>query len=219
MQYPSIDACKTFTSFTSTSQQFLGSRSHHSLSSSSSPFLTFLPTRRAYPRVSCSFNSGRNGSYNRQKARERSSSREGRERVKIKGKDNVWSIDNEMTKANAVVKKDKESRGRKRGRRVKNVRKRSKSDRVMISRAMLMEVETVLQTQEPVIRPAWNTFASSVSGIWKGVGAVFSPITSEMEPVEIGIKNENLFDCYTLSHIETGAISLPEGKILKSKGK
>lgn len=63
--------------------------------------------------------------------------------------------------------------------------------------------------QEPVIRPVWNTFASSVSGIWKGVGAVFSPITAEMEPIDIGKKNENLFDCYTLSHIE--AVPSPSG--------
>lgn len=56
--------------------------------------------------------------------------------------------------------------------------------------------------QEPVILPAWNTFISSVSGIWKGVGAVFSPITAEMEPIEIGNKNEHLFDCYTLSRID-----------------
>lgn len=56
----------------------------------------------------------------------------------------------------------------------------------------------------------WNTFASSVSGIWKGVGAVFSPITAEMEPVEIGSKNENLFDCYTTSRIEAIASSSVE---------
>lgn len=56
--------------------------------------------------------------------------------------------------------------------------------------------------KEPVIRPVWNTFASSVSGIWKGVGAVFSPTTAEMEPIDIGNKNENLYDCYTLSRIE-----------------
>lgn len=48
----------------------------------------------------------------------------------------------------------------------------------------------------------WNTFASSVSGIWKGVGAAFSPITAEIEPIEIGTRNENLYDCYTLSCIE-----------------
>lgn len=63
--------------------------------------------------------------------------------------------------------------------------------------------------QEPVIRPAWNTFASSVSGIWKGVGAVFSPITAEMQPVDIGNKNENLYDCYTLLRIE--AMASPTG--------
>ncbi|XVF03480.1 hypothetical protein REPUB_Repub04eG0264800 [Reevesia pubescens] len=55
---------------------------------------------------------------------------------------------------------------------------------------------------EPVIKPAWNTFASSLSGIWKGVGAVFSPITAEMEPIEIGNRNENLYDCYTLTRVE-----------------
>lgn len=56
--------------------------------------------------------------------------------------------------------------------------------------------------QEPVIKPAWNTFASSLNGIWKGVGAVFSPITAEMEPMDISVKNENLYDCYILSRIE-----------------
>lgn len=34
------------------------------------------------------------------------------------------------------------------------------------------------------------------------MGAVFSPITAEMEPIEIGNKNENLYDCYTLSCVE-----------------
>lgn len=57
--------------------------------------------------------------------------------------------------------------------------------------------------QEPVIRPSWTTFSSSVNGIWKGVGAVFSPITAEMEPIAVGKRNEHLFDCYTLSRIET----------------
>ncbi|XAR63274.1 hypothetical protein NMG60_11023159 [Bertholletia excelsa] len=99
-----------------------------------------------------------------------------------------------------MAEKERVARRRKRGRRVRG--KRSKGDKVIVSGAMLMEVETVLQTQEPVIRPAWNTFASSVSGIWKGVGAVFSPITAEMEPIDVGNKNENLYDCYTLSHVE-----------------
>ncbi|KAA8520430.1 hypothetical protein F0562_014686 [Nyssa sinensis] len=200
MQSPSIDACKVFSS---SHQQFLGFRSHPSTYSSS---LTFLSIRRPCPCVSCIFRNGRNQSNNREKARERNRSSEGRERLKVKGKDNVWSIDNEMGKADSMVEKEKSSWRRKTGR---SVGKRPKGDRVVVSRAMLMEAETVLQTQEPVIRPAWNTFASSVSGIWKGVGAAFSPITAEMEPIEIGIKNENLFDCYTLSHIEIEAVPSP----------
>lgn len=60
-----------------------------------------------------------------------------------------------------------------------------------------------------MIKPLWNTFASSVSGIWKGVGAVFSPITAEMEPIDVGKRNENLYDCYTLSLIE--ALPSPSG--------
>ncbi|KAG8065578.1 hypothetical protein GUJ93_ZPchr0004g38212 [Zizania palustris] len=34
------------------------------------------------------------------------------------------------------------------------------------------------------------------TGIWKGVGVVFSPITAEMEPVGVGSKEEYLYDCY-----------------------
>ncbi|RDX86223.1 hypothetical protein CR513_32467, partial [Mucuna pruriens] len=119
-----------------------------------------------------------------------------KEGVRVRGnKDNVWSIDNELAKVASSQRR--KQRG---GRVVK--RKGPRTGRLIVSGAMLVEVETVLQTQEPVIKPAWNTFASSLSGIWKGVGAVFSPITAEMEPMEIGSKNENLYDCYTLSRIE-----------------
>lgn len=61
---------------------------------------------------------------------------------------------------------------------------------------------SLFSLKEPVIKPAWDTFASSVSGIWKGVAAVFSPFTAEIEPIGVGIQNENLYDAYTLSHIE-----------------
>ncbi|XP_073124710.1 uncharacterized protein [Henckelia pumila] len=118
---------------------------------------------------------------------------------RAKGKENVWSVDNEMAK----VDKEKARLSRrksKQGKRVRNVNR--KGDRVMVSASMLMEVETLLQMQEPVILPAWNTFTSSVSGIWKGVGAVFSPITAKMEPIDIGSRNENLFDCYTVSRLD-----------------
>lgn len=49
-----------------------------------------------------------------------------------------------------------------------------------------------------------------MSGIWKGVGAVFSPISAEMEPIDIGKRDENLYDCYMLTRIE--AVQSPTGK-------
>ncbi|XP_076944507.1 uncharacterized protein LOC143615212 [Bidens hawaiensis] len=104
-----------------------------------------------------------------------------------KGKDNVWSIDRRRIKARTVKRR----------------RNRASDDGgVLVSGPMLIETEKVLQTQEPVIMPLWNTFASSVSGIWKGVGAVFSPVTAQMEPIEVGKNNEHQFDCYTLSRVE-----------------
>ncbi|KAH7687535.1 Lipocalins domain-containing protein [Dioscorea alata] len=119
--------------------------------------------------------------------------------VKGKKKENVWSIDNELSAGEAAVEGKKSSRRRRRGRPSRRV---VRDSRVLISGSMLVEIENVLQTQEPVIKPAWSTFASSVSGIWKGVGAVFSPFTAEMEPIGIGSQNENLYDCYTLSRVE-----------------
>ena len=59
----------------------------------------------------------------------------------------MWSVDNE---AAAMGQKEREraAKGRRRrGRRVRAVEKRSKGDRVMVSQAMLIEVERVLQTQ------------------------------------------------------------------------
>lgn len=57
-----------------------------------------------------------------------------------------------------------------------------------------------------------------MSGIWKGVGAVFSPITAEMEPIEIGSKHENLYDCYTLARVEAvPSISGGQGSQIQRK--
>ncbi|KAJ0258566.1 Dihydroorotate dehydrogenase [Hirschfeldia incana] len=124
-------------------------------------------------------------------------------KVTLKGnKENIWSVDNDTA--------ENENRKRKpKGKKQRSKRLGSgggKKGRILISGTMLIESETVLQTQEPVIKPMWRTFASSVSGIWKGVGAVFSPITAEMEPLEIGKKNEFLYDCYTLSRIEEASL-------------
>ncbi|KAL5131478.1 hypothetical protein HKD37_12G034366 [Glycine soja] len=165
---------------------------HHTLSSThnSLPPLGFLP------KPSCSTRLITAQDYRPNNHKRNDYPKEG---VRVRGnKDNVWSIDNELAKASSS---QKEKRRKQRGRRVVR-RKGPKGGRVIVSGAMLVEVETVLQTQEPVIKPIWNTFASSLSGIWKGVGAVFSPITAEMEPMEIGSKNEHLYDCYTLSRIE-----------------
>ncbi|XP_051145814.1 uncharacterized protein LOC127261525 [Andrographis paniculata] len=200
MTSPCIDACRTFS--TSLFQKSPYQRHCSGNHADHRPnFSAANLTCRSYPFISCSF-SGRNNPH----VNSRESSIEncdatggsGRGRAQAKGKDNVWSIDNERSK---VEGKERTRTRRKRGgKRVRSANR--KGERVLVSGTMLMEVETVLQTQEPVIRPAWHTFASSISGIWKGVGAVYSPVTAEMEPIEMGSANETLFDCYTLSHIQ-----------------
>ncbi|KAJ4847619.1 hypothetical protein Tsubulata_002722 [Turnera subulata] len=130
--------------------------------------------------------------------------RQPQQKARAKGdKDNPWSIDNEMAKAAAARERERAKQKRRRAKRMLRAKRgRNDGGTILVTGGMLMEVETILQTQEPVIRPIWNTFASSVSGIWKGIGAAFSPNTAEMEPIDIGSKNENLYDCYTLSRIE-----------------
>jgi len=68
--------------------------------------------------------------------------------VKAKGKDNVWSVDNEMAKAAEEKEREKRRSRRKKGR-GRRVKKFGEESTVMVSGAMLMEVETVLQTQVP----------------------------------------------------------------------
>ncbi|KAL5147248.1 hypothetical protein HKD37_06G016965 [Glycine soja] len=165
---------------------------HHTLSSTHNS----LTSLGFSPKPSCSTRLITAQAYRPNNHKRNGSPKEG---ARVRGsKDNMWSIDNELAKASSS---QKEKRRRQRGRSVVR-RKGPKGGRVIVSGAMLLEVETVLQTLEPVIKPIWNTFTSSLSGIWKGVGAVFSPITAEMEPMEIGSKNEHLYDCYTLSRIE-----------------
>ena len=68
-----------------------------------------------------------------------------KEGVRVRGnKENVWSVDNERAKVAAEREK---GRGRRhRGRRMVK-RKRHKGGRVIVTGAMLVEAETVLQTQ------------------------------------------------------------------------
>lgn len=64
--------------------------------------------------------------------------------AKVKGKkENVWSADNEMAKTSSKEKKETKRRTRQRRRRGKV----NESDQVFVSGAMLVETETVLQTQ------------------------------------------------------------------------
>lgn len=51
--------------------------------------------------------------------------------------------------------------------------------------------------------PLWPTFVSSNAGVWRGVGAAFSPITAEMEPVALGSSKEYLYDAAVLCSVET----------------
>ncbi|KAK9274063.1 hypothetical protein L1049_018877 [Liquidambar formosana] len=108
MQSPCLDACKTVTT---TSHQPLGF--HHNLSSPSTS-LTFFSTR-----ISCSKNQNPRKLVN-QKRQHRSSNGGGR--VKVKGKDNVWSVDNEIAKAAAMAEKEKASDSRRRRRGGRKVR-------------------------------------------------------------------------------------------------
>ncbi|KAL3613665.1 hypothetical protein CASFOL_041739 [Castilleja foliolosa] len=186
MQSICIDACNFFSS-SILQPQFNGNRTLYR----STSYFSSMHRHSLYPCISCSFNG---------KSSPGADSRRRVVKERAKEKDNVWSVDNEMAKIEKGKEKTTRRRKKRGGKRVRNVNR--KGDRVLVSGSMLIEVETVLQAQEPVIRPAWHTFSSSVSGIWKGVGAVYSPITAEMEPVEIGGRNENLFDCYTVSHIE-----------------
>eukprot|EP00252_Welwitschia_mirabilis_P020878 TRINITY_DN5214_c0_g1_i1.p1 TRINITY_DN5214_c0_g1~~TRINITY_DN5214_c0_g1_i1.p1 ORF type:complete len:490 (+),score=94.88 TRINITY_DN5214_c0_g1_i1:131-1600(+) len=128
-----------------------------------------------------------------------------------KKKENVWSLENQALDehTNPTLKPKKKKKG------VTQVaqKSRKKEERqftpstAIVTAAMPVETEKVLQTQEPVIKPEWKTFVGSVSGFWRGVGAAFSPFTAEMEPVSLGKRNEYLYDCYTLSKLE--AIDLP----------
>ncbi|KAL9254999.1 hypothetical protein AKJ16_DCAP20707 [Drosera capensis] len=182
----------------------------------------FSLRRRSPYSISCSAAGATNGRKTVKAGPRRSGGGAGEGELKgEKESENVWSIDNRFAEEIEEMEERRGGRGRigRTGRR--RVRKgNGKGSRVLVSGTMLIELETVLQTQvevrvmvpkglergvmdnEPVILPVWNTFASSVSGIWKGVGAVFSPTTAEMEPIDTGRNDEYLYDCYTYSRVE-----------------
>lgn len=68
--------------------------------------------------------------------------------MEVKRTDNVWSAENAMADAREREEKGRWARRRRRGRRVRSGGGRKDKDaRVLVSGAMLVEVETVLQTQ------------------------------------------------------------------------
>jgi hypothetical protein len=66
-----------------------------------------------------------------------------------RGKDNVWSVDNDRAAKEAVRGTKHRRRRRPSGRRLPPPKRKGKDagSRVLVSGAMLVEVETVLQTQ------------------------------------------------------------------------
>lgn len=70
-----------------------------------------------------------------------------KEKVTAKGKkENVWSIDKEVEKSSSEKEKGRTKHRSRKGKRGV-VRSKTKIGRVLVSGSMLMEVETVLQTQ------------------------------------------------------------------------
>lgn len=83
--------------------------------------------------------------------------------MKAKGKDNVWSIDNEVAEEAELKKRGIQRRRRGKGKSGKRVKKVVKTDNVLVSGSMLMELETVLQTQVMLcLIQVYNLIISSV---------------------------------------------------------
>lgn len=148
MQSPCMNACKVIPSFTCNQKQqqlhqFSRLQTHGSSFSSSSSSsctstnLLLVHKLNRYPVVRC--DSGNN---------RKSSSPSGGGGAKLKGgKENVWSVDNEMARAEKEKEKTRRRRKKRGLGRMKNLNAKSSGDKVMVSGAMLMEVEDVLQTQ------------------------------------------------------------------------
>jgi hypothetical protein len=116
---------------------------HHTLSSTHNSF-SFLSLSPTFPKPS---------STTRITAQKPNHNNNGSIRVKGK-KENVWSVDNDLAKASSS-QKDKKERGRKK---MVKRNKGKKGGRVIVTGAMLMEVETVLQTQVTFFFPIWVSF-------------------------------------------------------------
>lgn len=107
----------------------------HSSSSSSSSSLTLTTLNQPYSRVYCTISNPNN----RRTARVTA--------AKGKGKDNVWSIDNDAANGNRGRSNGGRRRTKMRNSSTKKLRVSESDDGVMVSGSMLIESEKVLQTQ------------------------------------------------------------------------
>lgn len=125
-----------------------------------------------------------------------------------KKKERPWKEESAVTTIDSNVNRKPSSGGRRGSSSSEGTRKDKETtqlpatSRIIVSAAMPVETEVVLQTQEPSVTPSWKTFASSHCGVWRGIGAAFSPMTAEMEPVSLGDVNEYLYDCRIYSTVQ-----------------
>ncbi|KAL2634206.1 hypothetical protein R1flu_005685 [Riccia fluitans] len=145
-------------------------------------------------------------------------------KVDRKQRDNVWSSDNSERAAKASSKKDREPRRDAANVKSSNARAAESSGPATaayretkvayehdegeleflkyLSPPLPIESERVIHPEESFARPLWSTFCSSVSGVWRGVAAAFSPITAELEALYLSKENEYLYDARILNTVE-----------------
>ncbi|KAL3693411.1 hypothetical protein R1sor_007062 [Riccia sorocarpa] len=139
-------------------------------------------------------------------------------KVEPKQRGNVWSSDESDRSAKASPKKDKERR--KYGANTKSSKARAAESASgetkvsyeheggeldflkYLSPPPPTEIARVIHPEESFAGPLWSTFCSSVSGVWRGVAAAFSPITAEFEPLYLSKENEYLYDARILNTVE-----------------
>jgi hypothetical protein len=61
-----------------------------------------------------------------------------------------------------------------------------------------VEVEKVLQTSAPALKPWWSTFIGHLEGVWAGKCAAFNPATAQMEPLSIDQDNMKIKELHTM---------------------
>ncbi|CAM6117380.1 unnamed protein product [Calypogeia fissa] len=92
-----------------------------------------------------------------------------------------------------------------------------------LSPLLPIEKEESLQPEEPVPNPLFSTFCSNSAGVWRGVGATFSPVTGDFEPICLDDNKQAVYDVRVLTTVENlrtskdGAVLSPEQQSLHRK--